>query len=178
MFRRQTIQEANFDSVMRPAATGIPAQLSIRLKIILLARDPSVPAQFKKGTVFAAEYLSRPGEEPHTGKVADADGRLWDCRSWYEAEFNSFRIKFKRMVELAWNNQLILLPPDGSDPTATISDDTFRDFVSSRSVPAHLRCGLEVAMVPPANKRGFHAWMEAVRLAKPTSATLFPAPAC
>jgi hypothetical protein len=110
VFRRQTLQESNFDSVMRPAATGIPAQLSIRLKVVLLARDPSGSAQWGKGIVSAVEYLSRLGEEPHTGKVADGDGRLWDCRSWYDAEFNAFRIKFKRMVELAWNNQLILLP--------------------------------------------------------------------
>jgi hypothetical protein len=135
MFRRQTIQESNFDSVMRPAATGVPAQLTIRLKIALLARDPSGPGEFNwgKGTATTTEYLSRPGEEPHTGKVRDGDGRLWDCRSWYEAEFNAFRIKFKRMVELAWNNQLILLPPDGSDPAASVSNDTFRDFVSGRS---------------------------------------------
>jgi hypothetical protein len=168
MFRRQTIQESNFDSVMRPAATGVPAQLTIRLKIALLARDPSGPGEFNwgKGTATTTEYLSRPGEEPHTGKVRDGDGRLWDCRSWYEAEFNAFRIKFKRMVELAWNNQLILLPPDGSDPAASVSNDTFRDFVSGRTVPAHVRCGLEVALVSGANKRGFHAWMEALRLAK------------
>jgi len=175
MFRRQTIQESNFDSVMRAAATGTPAQLTIRLKIALLARDPSGPGQFNwgKGSAFTTEHLSRPGEDPHKGKVADGDGVLWDCLSWYETEFNAFRIKFKRIVELAWNNQLILLPPDGSDPAANIGDDTFRDFVSSRTVPAHVRCGLEVALVSTANKRGFHAWMEAVKLAKKPVAGAF-----
>lgn len=171
MFHRQTIIESNFDSVMRPATAGTPAQLTIRLKVALIPRDPSGPAQFDwgKGSAFATEYIARPGEDPHQGKVADGDGVLWECRTWYGAEFNAFKIKFKRMVELAWNNQLILLPPDGSAPAATISDDTFRDFVSGRTVAAHVRCGLEIELVSTANKKGFHAWIEAVRLAKPAA---------
>src|SRR5262245_45086150 len=43
MIHRRTIQEDNFDSVLHPAAPNHPAQLIIRLKVRLVARDPSVP---------------------------------------------------------------------------------------------------------------------------------------
>ncbi|MFZ1492887.1 MAG: hypothetical protein WAU60_05675 [Candidatus Competibacter denitrificans] len=166
MIHRRTIKESNFDSVLHPTLSNQPARLIIRLKVRLFARDPSV-STITAGLV-RHEHLARAMSEVRRGDVLDADGRRWRCRSWLESEFNAFCIKFKKVVELAWNNQLILIPPDGSDPSADISDEVYKEFISARNVPAHARCGLEIALVPFGNTSTAHALIEAVKLAEPS----------
>ena len=39
-----------------------------------------------------------------------APGHSWETVAW-----NAFRIRFKKVVEAAWNKQMILLPPDGGE---------------------------------------------------------------
>ena len=101
MLARPTIMEPNFDSVLHPAREGHPAQLIIRLQVLLLARDPEKPGSSwgPKRHMHLAKHMG----EVHTGRVADSSGFLFDCRSWLVAEFNAYRIKFKQMVELSWN---------------------------------------------------------------------------
>ena len=40
---RHTIQQANYDTVIEPAAPGRAARLTIRLKVVLIPLDPTVP---------------------------------------------------------------------------------------------------------------------------------------
>ncbi len=166
MIHRPAIKESNFDSVLHSALPNQPARLVIRLKVRLLARDPSV--SIVTGDLVRHEHLARHMGEVRTGDVLDGEGRRWRCRSWLESEFNAFCIKFKKMVELAWNNQLILLPPDGSEPGAEISDAVFREFISAPNVPAHIRGGLEIALVPFGTGTTPHAFIEVVKLEKPS----------
>ena len=48
------------------------------------------------------------------GQVHDYNQSVVACRSWLVPEWNAFKIRFKRAVEDAWNNQIILLPNDWS----------------------------------------------------------------
>ncbi len=52
----------------------------------------------------------------------NAGGCRWRCCSWLEAEFNAFCIKFKKVVELAWNNQLILAEFHSHVSPSTLGD--------------------------------------------------------
>lgn len=167
MVHRRTIQQGNFDSVLHPATPGQPAQLNIRLRVRLLARDPSVAGPTAHSMVLA-EHLAPDMGAVRKGRVADGDRTLFRCRSWLTGEFNAFSIKFKKAVELAWNNQLILLPPDGSQPGEEISDAAYRDFIGAAQVAAHVRCGLEIALVPTGSASTPHAIIEVLRLENPS----------
>src|SRR5205814_1915000 len=139
--------ESNFDSVLHPARNGSPAQLTIRLKVALLPRDPSLPDD--PASPHHNIHLATNMAEVHRGTVQDGEKFPFHCRSWLESEFNAFSIKFKRMVELSWNNQLILLPPDGSKPgDSTMSDADYLDFVGRADVPAHVQCLFEIELIP------------------------------
>jgi hypothetical protein len=162
MALRKTIKQDNFDSVFDPAQSGRPAKLTIRIKVTMFPRDPR--AHYHAGPGNHIGVLSRSVNEAVTGWVEDASHNLYQCRSWTEAEFNSFKITFKRMVELSWNNQLFLVPPDNGPDDHGLSDDDYLKFVSSPKVPAHVECALDVELMPAL--RSSEAVIEAVRLVK------------
>jgi hypothetical protein len=165
MVARPTIMEPNFDSVLHPAQPGRSAELEIRLKVALLPRDPSKPGD-PAGTIHHTHLASNMGEV-RRGRVRDSAGFLYACRSWLVSEFNAYCIKFKRMVELSWNNQLILLPPDGSRPgDSMMSDAAYLEFVSRPDFAAHLRCSLDIQLIPVGRTKT-HTVMEVVKLEKP-----------
>jgi hypothetical protein len=137
MIYRKAIVEKNYDSVLHAAQPGKPAQLVIRMKVQLLPRDPAAP-QVVPGQPNFTTVLARDERGVTKGVVQDANGMPFRCKTWVESEFNTFCIKFKKMVELSWNNQLILLPPDGTGYIGEMSDEAYRDFISSAHVPAHV----------------------------------------
>lgn len=170
MVARMTIMEPNFDSVLHPATAGSPARLIIRLQVALLPRDPSKPGD-PMGTKHPIHLAKHMGEV-RNGRVADGERFPFDCRSWLEREFNAYSIKFKQMVELSWNDQLILLPPDGSGTDdGTMSDADFAEFISQPSIPAHIRCSLDIQLIPvdfmARGRKKTHASIEVVKLKRP-----------
>jgi len=172
MVHRQTIQARNFDSVLHPALPGKPARLNIRLKATLFAKDPTASASTSPGVFTFTHRVVHDMSARTAGLVLDGSGRPWRCCTWLEAEFNAFKIEFKRVVERAWNDQLILVPPDGSEPGEEISDATYREFINAPNIPAHVRCGLEIALVPNAPGTSPHALIEVARL-EPSSGHQF-----
>ena len=160
MALRRTIKQDNFDSVLDPAQSGRPAKLTIRLKVHLFPRDPR--AHYHAGPGNHIGLLSRTVKETVTGWVDDANHNLFQCRSWTEAEFNAFKIRFKQIVETVWNSQLILVPPDNAPDAGGLSDQDYLQFVSGAQVPAHAQCALDVELMPHAHSS--HAIIEAVRL--------------
>jgi hypothetical protein len=91
------------------------------------------------------------------------------CQTWERAEFNAFKIRFKKVVETAWNNQLVLLPPQPDPQYGGLSDEAWRDFISARDVPAHVRCGLDIELLDGAVAATPHTRMEVARLAAPAN---------
>ena len=166
MIKKPTIQAGNFDSVMHPARQGQPATLTIRLKVRLLARDPTVAATpSRKSLVKAEHFAANPtAAAARTGTIFDANDNPFRCRSWMQGEFNAFSIRFKKIVETAWNNQLILLPPQLDPQYGGFSDAAYRDFISAPDVPAHVRCGLDIQLLQPGSASTPHAVMEVARL--------------
>ena len=165
MVARPTIMEPNFDSVLHPAQPGESAQLEIRLKVALLPRDPSKPGN--PASPHHHIHLADNMSQTRHGRVADTSGLAYACRSWLAPEFNAYSIKFKRMVELSWNNQLVLLPPDGSQPgDSMMSDAEYMEFVSNPKFAAHLRCSIKIQLVPVGTTKT-HAVIEVVKLEKP-----------
>ncbi len=163
MVHNRLIVQGNYDSVMHPAQPGKPAQLDIVMAVRLLARDPWATGPHPLSLV-TTEHLAPHKDARHKASIADVNRTLFPCESWLASEFSAFSAKFKNRVELAWNNQLILLPPDGSQPGETISDDTYRAFISTPNVPAHVRCGLKLVMLPAGDPTTPHVIMEALKL--------------
>lgn len=159
MVQRRTIHQDNFDSEFRPAGPGRPAELVIRLRVRLLARDPLAPA-----TSGQLEHFAPTTAAAHIGRLNDAQEYPFRCRSWLAPEFVAFSAKFKQMVELVWNNQLILLPPSVAESGDVLSDADYLTFISRRGLAAHVRCGFEIELVPAGSASTPHATIEAVRL--------------
>jgi len=160
---RRTIVQSNFDSVLDPAGAGRAAKLTIRLKVALLPRDPSVPGN--AGGAQHPIHLADTMAHVRYGPMPDYNQQPVNCRSWLAAEWNAFQIRFKKIVELAWNNQMFLLPPEGSADESGLSDSVFLQLVSSARVPAHVECALDVELM--ATTAGSHAQIEVVHLAQP-----------
>src|SRR5688500_14875296 len=106
MIHRKTVVETNYDSVLHAAQPGKPAELILRMKVHLLPRNPAGP-QVVPGQPNFNTVLARDPRGVTKGMVRDANGMSFRCQTWLESEFNAFCIKFKKMVELSWNNQLI-----------------------------------------------------------------------
>jgi hypothetical protein len=170
MVFRQAIMEQNFDSVLHPARAGRPAQLIIRLRVNLLPYDPSrLPARPGRPTPHV--QVARHPAGVRQGAVQDTDGMPFECCTWLEREFNAFRIKFKKMVELSWNNQLVLLPPARTGYIGEMSDAAYREFIGKPDVPAHVECSMDIQLLDVfALHRGKppHAIIDAVRLKRPS----------
>lgn len=173
MIRQPAIKSDNYDSVIHAATPGQPATMTIRLKLRLIARDPAAqppPGSARRTPVWVEFLAPTPSAAAaRTGIVFDANGKPFRCRGWEQAEFNAFKIRFKRVVETAWNNQLILLPPEPGPESGGLSDAAWRDFISSPGVPAHVRCGLEIELLDGSLAATPHSRMEVARLAAPAN---------
>jgi hypothetical protein len=168
MVFRPTIIETNFDSVLHPAQTGRPAQLVIRLKVVLLPYDPTRPPA--AGQVPSQVNVARGPAGVRRGTVRDLDEMPFGCCTWLEQEFNGFAIKFKKMVELSWNNQLVLLPPERTGFIGDLSDAAYREFIGRPDVPAHVECSMDIqlsSVFAPQRGRAPHVVMDVVRLQHP-----------
>lgn len=162
---RRTIVQRNYDSVLDPAQPGRPAKLTIRLKVALVPLDPSVPRIAGAPTPPPA-HLATGASPVRYGPVNDyLNSRSVKCRSWTFAEWNTYKIRFKRAVEQAWNNQMILLPTESGDE---LDDEDYRQFISSPMIQAHCMGALDIELMP-LNTPG-HALIEVAHLEKPGDA--------
>ena len=96
------------------------------------------------------------------GQVLDYNNNPVACRSWLVPEWNAYKIRFKRAVEHAWNNQLILLPTESGDPNDALSDADYRQLISNPNVRAHVEGAIDIELMP-INAAG-HALIEVVHL--------------
>jgi hypothetical protein len=145
MSLKLAIKSDNYDSVLQPARPGMPAKLTLRLQIYLIPTDPSAFNAEQTGKHF---HLAENIAQVRRGVVKDTNEVPFLCRSWLKRDFNAFKISFKRMVELSWNNQIILLPPEDSPDQGGLSDHDYLQFVTSPQDPAHVECALDIEMLP------------------------------
>src|SRR5262245_44047338 len=150
--------------------TPVPAELEINLSVHLAPMDPSTPYSALRsdaprlfGSLFSPEFrelfwppkanlnfhthLADTPQQILKGLVSDtADPpQKFRARSWMRGEFAKFKSDFKRLVELSWDNQMILLPPE--DPKDGLSDDRYMDLVGNPNIPAHVVCSLTIRLV-------------------------------
>lgn len=188
---RAIISEPNFTSTFTPARPGQSASLEIALTVHLAPMDPRKP--YNPGTSDApwpfSEFLSPEArqmiwptkanlnfqthlantpQQMQKGFVFDGDNppTRFAARSWMQHEFEVFKAKFKRMVELSWNNQIVLLPPD--DPADGLGDAEYMEFVSNPNIAAHAVGSLRIILVP--SQAGANVAMQVVRLDREESA--------
>jgi hypothetical protein len=157
----RAIKQGNFDSVLELAEPWRSAKLTIRLKVALFPRDPASPAN--PAGMAPPVHLAASMAHVHQGQVADYNNTPVKCRSWLVPEWNKFKIRFKQMVELGWNNQMILLPVDKANGGG-MNDQDRRQLVSNPRIPPHVECALDVELMP--SQLGSHAQIEVVRLAQ------------
>src|SRR3954451_20748365 len=167
---RRSITQANFDSSFTPAQPGVPARLSIDLKVTLVPLDPSVdweppqvtpvpPVQLPPAHLAATMSMAK------HGPVNDYNDDPVDCRSWLVTEWNEFRSRFKKSVEHAWNGQMILLPTESGDTSDRLSDADYLELVSAPNVQAHAEGVLSIELMP-INRIG-HVLIEVAHLERP-----------
>lgn len=161
MTLRRAILQDNFNSFLEPAQPRRPARLTVQARVRLLPRDPSKRGH-PRGPVHHTHLARSEADEQH-GWIEDSVGNLYECRSWHQQEFDDYRRKFKRMVELSWNNQLFLLPPE--DPADGLDDSDYLQFVSRPDRPAHVECALEVELLDMTTQAPIT--MEVVHLRQP-----------
>ncbi len=165
---RHTIQQANYDTVIEPAAPGRAARLTIRLKVVLIPLDPTVP--WVAGSAGMPPFHIATGASPvRRGLVNDyLNSRSVPCRSFTAAEWNAYQIAFKQAVERGWNNQLIMLPDEPEDGSDGLSDEDFRYFIGSPHVQAHAEGAIDIALMPLT--AAGHAQIEVTHLETPGDA--------
>jgi hypothetical protein len=156
--------QPNYDSVLDPAEAGRPAKLTIRLKVTLVPLDPSIP-WVPKSPGSPPTHLADSMAHVRRGQVLDYNNNPVTCRSWLVPEWNAYKIRFKRAVEHGWNNQLILLPTDSSDPNEVLGDADYRQLMSNPNVRAHVQGAIDIALMPM-NTAG-HALIEVAHLDTP-----------
>ena len=170
---RHTIMQRNYDSVFEPAAPGRAAKLTIRLKVTLIPLDPSANWTAPNSTIpgtpqgpLPPAHLARGAADTRHGLVWDfLNNRQFPCKSWLTADWNAFKIRFKRAVEQGWNNQIILLPMESGLPDDALNDQDFRQLVGNPKVAAHVEGALDIALMPD-NTAG-HAVIEVACLEQP-----------
>ena len=161
MTLRQTIMQPNFDSVLEAAKPGRPAKLTIRLKVTFVPLDPSIP-WVAESPGSPPTHLADGMANVRRGLVLDYNDNPVACRSWLVPEWNAYKIRAKRAVEHAWNNQLILLPTDSGFANDALSDADYRQLMSNPNVRAHVEGAIDIDFMPT-NMAG-HALIEVVHL--------------
>ena len=78
-----------------------------------------------------SDYIANNLAGVRKGPVVDYNGSPFPCRSWIANEWNAFKIRFKQMVEVGWNNQILLLPTD-DDQDHRLTDESFVSWSSIR----------------------------------------------
>ena len=168
---RRIISEPNFTSTLTGARGGtVPAKLEIVLAVLLAPMDPKPPydaitsdAPAVIGNLFSRElreafwpskanlnfntHLADTRDQIKTGFVADGskEQTKFAAESWMRRDFAKYKADFKRLVELSWNNQIILLPPE--DPKDGLSDADYMDLVANPRLPAYVECSLAIRFV-------------------------------
>ena len=168
---RRIISEPNFTSTLTGARGGtVPAKLEIVLAVLLAPMDPKPPynattsdAPAFIGDLFSRElreafwpskanlnfntHLAATPDQVKTGFVVDGskEQTRFAAKSWMRRDFAQYKADFKRLVELSWNNQIILLPPE--DPKDGLSDADYMDLVANPRMPAHVECSLTIRFV-------------------------------
>ena len=158
---RLMINQSNFDSIFVPAAPGRPATLTIRLKVALAPLDAQAITD-PQGITPTPTHLARSKADFRTGTVLDYNDRPFHCRSWLAVDWDAYKTRFKRAVEHAWNNQLIMLPTDSGDANDQLSDDDYRQLIGAPNVRAHVQGAIEIELVPLS--AAGHALIEVVQL--------------
>src|SRR5229473_1697762 len=134
---RKIISEPNFTSTLTGAGPGsIPAKLEIVLTVLLAPMDPSKP------NLNFNTHLADTPQQIRKGFVVDGskEQTRFAAQSWMRRDFAQYKADFKRVVELSWNNQIILLPPE--DPKDGLSDADYLALVGNSRMPAHVECSL------------------------------------
>lgn len=181
---RRFITEPNFTSSYFTARGGLsPAGLEIILTVHLAPMDPSKPYNMGRsdappliGRLLRPElrdklwppkanlnfntHLADTLQQVKHGFVFDGEQTRFKARSWMRNEFDEYKAKFKRAVEVCWNNQMILLPPE--NPVDGLGDDDYMDLVSNPKLPPHLVCSLAIFLVD--NPTNANVVMQVVRL--------------
>ena len=165
------ISEPNFTSILSAAGPGpVSAKLEIVLAVLLAPMDPSKPysatgsdAPAILGELFSRElreafwpskanlnfhtHLADTRAQVKTGFVADGskEQTKFAAKSWMRRDFAKYKADFKRVVELSWNNQIILVPPE--EPKDGLSDADYMDLVANPRMPAHVECSLTIRFV-------------------------------
>jgi len=147
------VKQPNFDSVFEPAAGSRSAELTIKLNVDLLPLDPEL-ADSPMGPQHPVRLVNNLAHAKN-GLVTDADNGLIMCRTWLTHEWFEFKIRFKKMVEMSWNNQMILLPGRPA-PRARSHDKDYKQMLANPRAPAHVECALELDV----NSKGAHAVIE------------------
>lgn len=168
---RRIISEPNFTSILSPAGPGaVSAKLEIVLAVLLAPMDPSkpysatssdMPAIFgnmfspalrevfwpSKANLAFNTHLADTPQQIRTGFVVDGskEQTKFAAQSWMRRDFAQYKADFKRVVEMSWNNQIILLPPE--DPKDGLSDADYRALVANPRMPAHVECSLAIRFV-------------------------------
>jgi hypothetical protein len=147
MALRRMIAQPNFDSTLAPAQPGRPAKLTINLKVTLVPLDPSVPWT-PTGTQLPPTHLAASKAHMKHGQVKDYNNTAVACRSWLVQEWSEYKVRFKRAVEHAWNNQMILLPTESGEAGDGLSDQDYRQFISDPKIQAHAEGAIDITLMP------------------------------
>ena len=147
MALRRLITQPNFDSTLEPAQPGRPAKLTINLKVTLVPLDPSVPWA-PTGTQLPPTHLAASKAHFKHGQVKDYNNTAVACRSWLVQEWGEYKVRFKRAVEHAWNNQMILLPTGSGDAGDGLSDQDYRQFIGDPKIQAHAEGAIDITLMP------------------------------
>lgn len=162
---RKFVSKPNFNSTFEVASGGSPAKLTLEMSVTLVPLDPSVDFVRREGHL-PPSHLARTRHDFKTGDVEDADGDLVACRSWLVSEWLEFKERFQWMVELTWNNQLILLPVESNSPRHNLSDADFKQLIGNPRIHAHVKGELSISLSGPGEIG--HAVIEVVKRADPT----------
>ena len=163
MSLHRTILQSNFDSVLDPTPS---AKVTIALKVTLVPLDPVAGGSPPTSMQPKPPHLAQNAAGIHMGNVLDSDGNPVMCRSWMIPEWNAFKIRFKSIVELTWNNQMVFLPADDGDPRDVLSDEDYRQFIGNPRIRAHAEGAIRIALMPLGSVG--HAIIEVARRDNPT----------
>lgn len=144
--RRLIADRKTFNSTLDPARDGLAAQLRLSLDIALIPYDPANPSSANGYLAPSAGERFRRVGSVNFDETEKSPDNIFPAESWTTGGFATFCRNFKQTVERGWNNQIILLPPEG-DGDGEMTDSDFRQFIADRTLPAHLVCSLEVNLV-------------------------------